>query len=55
MEVYFDTVRVRMAEMQAQAKDAERRWGTAGIPWSDSAFKECRMTALHLATLFMSQ
>jgi len=55
MEIYLDTVRVRVGEMQAHAKDAERRWNTAGIPWSDAAFKECRLVALHLATLFMSQ
>ena len=55
MEAFFDTVRMRVGEMQTQAKDAERRWSAAGIPWRDSMIKDCRLTSLHLASLFMSQ
>ena len=55
MEVFFDTVRVRIDRLQSQVREAERRWAAAGIPWDGSAFRRCRLASLHIATLFMSR
>ena len=53
--MFFDTVRARVKEMQAQAAVSERVWLSRGVPWNPTAFKECRLSSLHLATLFLSR
>lgn len=55
LEMFFDTVRARLIDMQAQAASQERRWAAAGVPGTALAFKTCRMSSLHIATLFMSR
>ena len=55
VELFFDTVRNRMSDMQAQMTSSERKWAAAAVPWNPLAFKTCRASSLHIVTLCMSR
>ena len=55
VEMFFDTVRSRISDMQAQVTSSEKKWAVFNVPWDSFAFKVCRSSSLHIATLCMSR